>query len=422
MKMFQFDGLDIALEKEGARSFSKVSYPIRYGRFSEIRTPAYTFQCNRNGEIKYIQGRNNLWPHPNEWLKRTISNDWIYYSTGGYEGVYSLFGEYYLPCLSYPSNAIISTYTFEKELFEKAISAWEALIERIKAYRKDAIPEALMPFFESLAANDGDALKRKADNLHSAIQGRVTVLPPDARHVDYDVIPIMVADGCLYNCGFCRIKSGHTFSPRTEENILDQIQKLNAIFARDLSNCNAIFLGQHDPLNADPTLIAFAAQKAYEVFGFGKSFMRGRYLFLFGSVESFLHSDGTLFECLNSLPFYTYINLGLESVDSETLSVLKKPVASEAAREAFRKMIAVNRRYGNIEVSANFVMGDRLPKTHEITLRELLRNGMDRTYSKGAVYMSPLEENGNRRNLLKRFFEIKNLSRLPVFIYLIQRL
>ena len=287
MNKLQFDGLDIVLEKEGARTFSKVSYPIRYGRFSEIRTPAYAFQCNRNGEIKYIQGRNNLWPHPNEWLKRTVSNDWIYYSTGGYEGVYSLFGEYYLPCLSYPSNAVIHTYTFEKELFEKAIKAWQVLIERIRSFRKDAVPEVLTPFFEALIANNGNGLKRKAEALHSAVQGRVTVLPPDARHVDYDVIPIMIADGCLYQCGFCRIKSGLPFSLRTEENILAQIRRLKAIFAKDLSNYNAIFLGQHDSLNADPGLIEFAARKAYEEFEFEKSFMSGCYLFLFGSHKFF---------------------------------------------------------------------------------------------------------------------------------------
>lgn len=422
MKTFQFDGLDISPEKEGARFFSKVSYPIRYGRFSEIRTRAYTFQCNRNGEIKYIQGKNNRWPHPNEWLKRTLSNDWIYYSTGGYEGVYSLFGEYYLPCLSYPSNALITTYTFERELFENAINAWEAVLERVRAYLKGDVPAALIPFFTSLVENNADALKRKAEQLHSTIQAAVTVLPPDARHVDYDVIPVTIADGCLYNCGFCRVKSGRKFSTRTEGNVLDQIETLKAILARDLSNYNAIFLGQHDSLNVGPSLIEFAAQKAYEVFEFKQSFMKGCYLFLFGSVDSFLHSTDTVFKRVNDLPFYTYINLGLESVDSETLGVLKKPVASDAAREAFRKMNAVNRQYENIEVTANFVMGNRLPKPHEAALTDLLRNGIDRTYSKGAVYISPLGEIRNRREILRRFFEIKNLSRLPVFIYLIQRL
>lgn len=60
MKKFQIDALDITLEKEGAQSFSKVSYPIRYGRFSEIRTPEYTFQFNRNNDKK-IQSASGLY-------------------------------------------------------------------------------------------------------------------------------------------------------------------------------------------------------------------------------------------------------------------------------------------------------------------------------------------------------------------------
>ena len=368
MKQFQIDALDITLEKEGAQSFSKVSYPIRYGRFSEIRTSEYTFQFNRSNEIKYIQGRNGLWPHPNEWFKRTLSNDWIYYSTGGYKGVFSLFGEYYLPCLSYPSNTIISTYTFEHTALEKALAAWDDLVKEIKSYRKDAIPEELIAFFDRLIENHGTALKRNAEKLHSAIHGHVTVLPPDTRHVDYNVIPITIADGCLYNCGFCRIKSGQAFSLRTEEDIDDQIQKLKKIVGQDLFNYNAIFLGQHDSLNANPGLIAFAAQKAYDAFDFKKSFIKRTYLFLFGSVASFLRAPDVLFKSLDKLPFYTYINLGLESVDAKTLAILKKPVDSEAVYEAFMKM------------------------------------------------------NETNREVLNRFFKIKNHSRLPVFIYLIQRL
>jgi len=129
-----------------------------------------------------------------------------------------------------------------------------------------------------------------------------------------------------------------------------------------------------------------------------------------------------LFKALDKLPFYTYINLGLESVDAKTLSILKKPVDSEAVREAFMKMNETNRRYGNIEITANFVIGDYLPDTHEAALCQLLGNGIDRTYSKGAVYISPLEKIKRNREVLNRFFKIKNYSRLPVFIYLIQRL
>jgi hypothetical protein len=80
---YQLGDLNITLNQEGSQEFCKVSYPIRYGRFSEIQTPQHTFQFNLNGELKYIQGRGPDWPHPAEWLKRTVGNDWVYYPIQG---------------------------------------------------------------------------------------------------------------------------------------------------------------------------------------------------------------------------------------------------------------------------------------------------------------------------------------------------
>ena len=37
-------------------------------------------------------GKQKSWPHPQEWLKRTIGDDWLYYSTGGYTGVFETTG------------------------------------------------------------------------------------------------------------------------------------------------------------------------------------------------------------------------------------------------------------------------------------------------------------------------------------------
>ena len=39
MEPYPIDDLIITLNREGARKFSKVSFPIRYGRYSEILTP-----------------------------------------------------------------------------------------------------------------------------------------------------------------------------------------------------------------------------------------------------------------------------------------------------------------------------------------------------------------------------------------------
>ena len=90
-------------------------------------------------------------------------------------------------------------------------------------------------------------------------------------------------------------------------------------------------------------------------------------------------------------------------------------------------MLAINRKYDRIEITANFVLGDDLPSDHVPALKELTRNSLDHYYGKGAIYLSPLihervRDHGKRKRLLKRFYEVKSLSRLPTFLYLIQRL
>ena len=67
------------------------------------------------------------WPHPAEWLKRTVGNDWIYYSSGDYRDIYDLFGEYYLPCLSYPSNSIFDGDPFDDPAISSAMKSWQSL-------------------------------------------------------------------------------------------------------------------------------------------------------------------------------------------------------------------------------------------------------------------------------------------------------
>ena len=89
MEHYRLNNLDITLEREGAKRFTKASYPIRYGRYSEIETREYLFQFNLNGDIKYIRGLNQDWPHPAEWLKRTEADDWVYYLLFSFQLRYS---------------------------------------------------------------------------------------------------------------------------------------------------------------------------------------------------------------------------------------------------------------------------------------------------------------------------------------------
>ena len=427
MESYPFNNLIITLHKEGSREFPKVSFPIRHGRFSEIKTPDYIFQFNLNGEIKYVQGMGHRWPHPAEWLKRTVGNDWVYYSAGDYRGIYDYFGEYYFPCLSYSSNSIIGDHPFSENAVNSAIKSWQLLQAKIKGLIPGIRPKSLKDFLTRVIRNDEETLRRRADQLHRLIGGQVTVLPPDTRHVDYEVIPLIVADGCLYHCGFCRVKTGQDFAPRAPKNIIGQLKSLKRFYGNDLHNYNAIFLGQHDALSAGRELLEFAARKAYEIFELERSYLRGTRLFLFGSVDSMIHSGERLFESLSALPFLTYINVGLESNDPTTLETLKKPLSVEKVREAFARILDINGRYDKIEVTANFVFGENFPPGHLPSLLALTGSRMNLSRNKGTIYLSPLVDEGMRdkeskRELLRRFLKLKTQSHLPAFIYLIQRL
>jgi radical SAM superfamily enzyme YgiQ (UPF0313 family) len=217
------------------------------------------------------------------------------------------------------------------------------------------------------------------------------------------------------------VKSAHRFHPRTGNDIIQQIRKLKLFYGRNLENYNALFLGNHDVLEAGDELIFMAASKAYEDFEF-EARTKNPFLFLFGSVDSFLMSKKQLFEKLNHLPYYTYINIGLESVDKSTLKMIGKPLVESKVREAFNKMIDINADYKNIEVTANFVIGEGLPAEHYHSLKELLRDATVISGGKGSIYLSPLKDSPKKRELLPLVNEIKEQSKLPVYIYLIQRL
>lgn len=427
MQSYRVGDLEITLDKWGLREYTKVSYPVRYGCFSEFCSPKWACQFNLNGELKFIQGRGKDWPHPAEWLKRTAGNDWIYYSSGEYGEIFDLFGEYYLPCLSYPSNSIFSMSLLDHEAEQSAIRAWGSLCETLNSISSSTAPGPLRDFLQRVCEHDPDTLQRKAERLHALIGGQVTVLPPDTRHVDYDVLPLVVADGCLYNCGFCAVKSDHAFRPRTEQNIVEQVEGLRSIYARDLPNYNAVFLGQHDALQAGAELLEFAAAKAYDGLEMARSHMKGPRLFLFGSTDSLLQSSEGLFETLSRLPFHTYINVGLESADPSTLTALEKPITAWMVEHAFERMLEINRRYPRIEISANFIFGGQLPPTHLSSLRSLVRAKLNRFSEKGAVYLSPLIyavplRGDGKRKLVRQFRKVKIESRLPMYLYLIQRL
>ncbi|SPF39254.1 conserved hypothetical protein [Syntrophobacter sp. SbD1] len=424
-KTIEIGNLHINIDKKGAHAYSKVSYPLRYGRFADIKTPEYVFQFNLSGELKFINGRGKDWPHPSEWLKRTVTNDWVYYSTGGYDGVYDCFGEYYLPCLSYPSNNINSFDPFCDTAVMSAIKDWGLFHKRLTELNIGSIPKSIRDFLSLIISNSPSELHRKSGRIYEIIGDEITVLPPDARHVDYDVIPIIIADGCLYRCGFCRVKSHFDFKERSRLNIKEQVRDLKCFFRTDISNYNSLFLGQHDALNSSIDLLEFAARYAFDELNLDNSNLDAPNLFMFGSVDSIINADYMTFDRLNSLPFKTYINIGLESTDQDTLDKLRKSITTNDVKRAFAKIIEINRRYDQIEVTSNFVFGADLPAGHIKSFLKLIENNFDHPFHKGSIYFSPLINSKNpewKSRIKREFFKLKTKILVPSFLYLIQKL
>lgn len=277
-------------------------------------------------------------------------------------------------------------------------------------------------FVKAVLENNTDALSGRTIKFHKITEGPVSVLPPDTRHIDYDVIPVNIAEGCLYNCKFCSVKTGNRFRTKEKSEISQQLERLKHYYGYDIKNYNSIFLGQHDALHAGVELIVFTSLAALNDFKLKTSNIKNPRLFLFGSADSLLTTTDKAFSKINNLPFETYINIGFESFDTQTLSLLGKPVSAAKMKTAFQKMIDINKRYNRIEISANILIGKELPESHYISFAEEVQKIPPGNFGKGTIYISPIENEFNRKQMLDRFKIMKHQSRLPTFLYLIQRL
>ncbi len=407
--------------KRGLNRYRKASYPARSGIYHSIETARARMDFNLNHEIIRLAGRDRDWPHPQEWLKRTIANDWIYYSTGGYTGVYETTGEFYLPNFSYRTNNHLGGRPLHDKAVAGLLEAWPEQLSRLQS----EIDDLAAPYHAALqriTAISPSALADKARTLHRIIGGPVSVLPPDTRHVDYQVVPLNIADGCLYKCGFCRVKNNHGFRQKPIAEIDTQIGRLGKLLAADLVNFNGLFLGQHDGLNCDTQTICHTIEKAQLKLNLANSYIQGSNIFLFGSVQSLLEAEASLFDELERLPGTTFINIGLESADQRTLDMLEKPVDADDVARAFDRAQRINHRCATIEITANFVTDPDLPAAHYQAMLTLIRDRLETRRDKGCIYLSPLRFGDPSRARLFDFYKLKRLSRLPLFMYTIQRL
>ena len=411
----------VSLFKQGSKTHQKVSYPQRCGIYHEVVADSTVFHFNLNHEIIRLSSQASDWPHPHEWLKRSAGGDWIYYSTGGYTGVFETTGEYYLPNLPYPTNNHMGGTPHRNGAVVGLLDNWYELL--LEAARKvsDKQPE-LRHFFAAVKKNSPRRLADKAAILHRISEGPVSVLPPDCRHVDYQVIPLTVARGCLYKCAFCRVKNNQNFQQLSSTEIDRQIDALKTCYANDLVNYNALFLAQHDALQAEGALLLYSIEKGCRDLGLHDSWPESSSSFWFGSVTSLLGAGEAFFDELERVPGRKYINIGLESADQDTLDLLGKPLDSADVCAAFEKMQQINQRYDSIEITANFVTDEHLPAAHYAALEQLIRDQARPSRGKGTVYLSPLQIDQPSRARLFEFYRLKRISRVPLFMYTIQRL
>lgn len=423
MENYQVEDLEIVFDRQGRNDWGKFSFPVWYGIHVNVNWRGYKFDFNLRGGLKRLTGKRSVWPDPHEVLKRTDANDLIYYyGADGYDSSYDLIKNYYVPFNGRSDCDLITENPLAGQHVNQALSAFDALVKEASRLSHCVSHARSRSFLQQLAAHSRDRLNAEAGRLHDIIGATLPVLPPDTIDVDYEVIPLIITEGCDYSCNFCCFKTAGVFRRRSWKNIVRQIKDLKVFYGADIINYNALVLGQNNALAAGESIITDTALLAYEVLNLAQSYHQGRpRLFLFGSVDSFLDAPESLFDSIEGLPYHTSLNVGLESPDQGTLDILGKPITAARVDEAFRKMQRINRSYQHLTVSCNFVLGRDLPLRHVSEVKKLL-SGEHQPGGKGIVYLSPLLGASYRRQILKEFREIKINSNLPVYLYLAQRL
>jgi hypothetical protein len=414
--------MEILFDCAGRDDWGKFSFPVWYGIPVKIKWRGYRFDFNLRGGWKWITGGRSVWPDSQEMLKRTDGNDLIYYGVEDYASDYDLIKNFYIPYNNAYNFDLFPPAPLEKDHVGKALRAVEEFAGVAGRYAGAASCDRARDFLLKISACGREGLVDEAALLHRIMGTNMPVLPPDTIDVDYEVIPLIITDGCNNNCRFCTFKTPDSLRLRSEKNIRKQIGDLRDFYGDDLVNYNSVLLGQNDALAGGEELIIAAAGMAYDGLNLSASFHRGpANLFLFGSVDPFLAAKNSLFDQLNRLPYRTSINIGIESFEPETLLLLGKPLCADQTREAFYKMMAVNREWDKITVSCNFVLGSDLPHLHKEGIKTMLAEATT-PKDRGAAFLSPLFGRAKRREIISEFNEIKISSHLPVYIYLAQRL
>ncbi|MCG8473486.1 MAG: radical SAM protein [Desulfobacterales bacterium] len=405
----------VHLNRVGSLGYLKASWPVRYGAFHEITTPNYQFQFSPEGVIRFIQGRPGTWHHHADWFKRAPSGEWIYYSSGGYNGAASALGEHYIPIFPYASNGVLGETVFPQKKLDVALKSLFDVVENAVSIEREN-----GTFLRRVARkNTFGSLKRLGELFHEKVGGFQSVLPPDCRHVDYDVVPIPLVEGCLYHCRFCSVKSAKPFRVRPLDEVEQNVFWVKEFLGKDLKNIGGVFLGGHDALAAGPERVVQAAKRCGSLLE--ARCMKGvPGLFLFSSPDALLKLSWDAWQALSELPFFVQINMGAESLDSKTLAWLGRPTSAETVFAAISRADEVMRRYaGDLSISINMVLGRSLPPRHRSSLHRFVEG---RSPLNAPLYLSPLKDRAERKFCRDELVALKRKSGAPVYLYLLQQL
>lgn len=386
------------LLEQGRRDFEPLSYPARYGLLWEVLFKNLVFRFDLEGRIKEVVVQSTQ-----ELLCRTMGNRWLFYEWGNYDQTFALTGAYYLP----------------RDLGKYPSVIGPQLEEAITLLKKEISP-AESPFsLKGLCELDASARR-----LKDLLGVNIAVLPPETLWIRYEILPVLISEGCLYGCHFCTVKGPIAHKTRFRKEIREQIMGLAALYGQEVANLGGIFLGQNDALAAESELVLYGAETAWKVI-LSHSIRSHRGLYLFASPHSFLQCRFSLIESLDRLPYDgIHINIGLESPCEKTLNQLGKPINPVIGRNVIQKAMVLNRETAKIVVSLNFLISDQLPNSHIKALEDVLSFQLKKT-ARGAIFLSPLTFLKNHGNSLSSFIKrevlrLKSLSFWPLYLYLIQ--
>jgi hypothetical protein len=112
--------------------------------------------------LKKVSGGPRVWPDPQEVLKRTDGNDFIYYGTYGYESSYDLIKNYYVPFNGIYNCDIFTENPLEGIHVQQALDTFDKLVEEAGRVAVAAAYRRPRDFLRKVSARNRETLAGEA--------------------------------------------------------------------------------------------------------------------------------------------------------------------------------------------------------------------------------------------------------------------